>query len=890
MQRWRKLWIYWCYEPGIWILRCFFQPAGFQRDIEVDQLSRRMLLMLRLIPAIFGFTYPLALVIRVVLYTLDPALYSGYIIHWNTFWQSDGLLFVLEATFQALVGCLAGGLLGGMFGVVYGVVFGLSFCLGGGILSYSMSDVPVAITIGLILGVILGLTFNSTGAVKRSSLQGTTLATLVGVTTSVVVGVAASIFPSYWAGLAVDWLHGSGLMGAIVGGVVGGLAAALLVFILGIFVKPRSTRFNEAWAVGIRVGVAGAGALGVAVGIQVGAVGADWQSVYKALASGESNGLTTSIAFFCAYIFSYYRLPLYPLDVISLMRSYQCSQREPTRVFYYLKHSALHGDESVFLPLPYVRPLLLIAANQNVDATLEEIDFVLQERPQQSGAARVALLEMVLFDLSMRSSLRDISRAHLRLATMLPAEIRQADHLMAKVFRHLHDASRDAVSYYSRLNWQARYDALESMKHNLKKIYPLDTFREATLNRQLDDVVNKWNAAAGREQEYMERTEEGPGQIENPYTPGLVLELRDPLFVGRQDLANQLGEALRRSRRPTFFLTGERRMGKSSILKQLPNLLGSRYLPIFYDLQSTGIASSIAALLAAIAEGIYELLTTRGMLVRPLSYEQLREDQRENDAVVYHSFARWLKEVERVLEREDHVLLLAFDEFEKLEEAGKKGHIDLSLLLDWLRSVIQNRPRLALLFSGVKTVSDMGENWAGYFVNVETLKVSFLRPDEARQLIIKPVPDFPGEQVFDEQIVSEIMRITHCHPFLTQALCSIIVTNLNSSTRECAELADVTAAAEEVFQKWGEHYFRDLWDRTSTEQRRCLGTLLASGSGTLSQIQQASGLDTTTTQRTLQKLLRRDLLSREGEIYRVSMPIFAQWIEHYTDNVGEAGL
>jgi hypothetical protein len=890
MQRWRKFWTYWYREPGTWILRCFFQPAGFQQDLEAEQLSQRLLLMLRLLPVIFSCMYPLSLLIRVLLYIINPALYEGYHIHWDTFWQSDGLTFVLEDTIQALLGCVAGGLLGGIFGVVYGVVFGLSFCLGGGILSYSMSDMPVAITIGLILGVILGLTFNSTGAVKRSSVKGTTLATIIGVIASVVVGVAASIFPSYWVGLVAYWLPNSGTVGAIAGGVVGGLTAALLIFILGIIVKPHSARFNEAWAVGIRVGVAAAGALGVAVGLQVGAVGADWQSVYKALASGESNGLTTSIAFFGGYIFSYYRLPLYPFSALSVIRANQCSQRDPVHVFYYLKHCALHFDESVFLPLPYVRPLLLLAANQNMEAALEEIEFLFQERPQQSGAARVALLELVLFDLSMRSSLRDISRAHLRLSTMLPADIRQADHLMAKVFRHLQDASRDAVSYYSRLNWQARYDALESMKHTLKKIYPQDTFREAALNRQLEDVVRKWNTAAVREQEHMERTSRGPGQLENPYTPGLALELHDPLFVGRQDLANQLGEALRRNRRPTFFLTGERRMGKSTILKQLPDLLGSRYLPIFFDLQSIGIASSIAALLAAIAEGIHDLLTTRGMLVRPLTYEQLKEDQRENDAVVYHSFARWLNEVERVLERDDHVLLLAFDEFEKLEEAGKKGHIDLALLLDWMRSVIQNRPRLALLFSGVKTVSDMGANWAGYFVNVETLKVSFLQPEEARQLIIHPVPDFPGEQIFDEPVVREIMRVSHCHPFLTQAVCSIIITDLNASTRESAELADVTVAAKEVFQKWGEHYFRDLWDRTSTEQRRCLGAILASGASTLTQIQQASDLDTTVTQRTLQKLLKRDLLCREGERYCISMPIFAQWIEYHTANEGQADL
>jgi len=104
--------------------------------------------------------------------------------------------------------------------------------------------------------------------------------------------------------------------------------------------------------------------------------------------------------------------------------------------------------------------------------------------------------------------------------------------------------------------------------------------------------------------------------------------------------------------------------GKSSILKQLPELLGSQYLPVFYDLQTTGIASSTAALLAALAEGISDLLASRGCLLKTLEYDQLREDQRQNEAVVYHRFGRWLKMWSSCLRREGRVLLLAFDEFE----------------------------------------------------------------------------------------------------------------------------------------------------------------------------------------------------------------------------------
>jgi hypothetical protein len=320
-------------------------------------------------------------------------------------------------------------------------------------------------------------------------------------------------------------------------------------------------------------------------------------------------------------------------------------------------------------------------------------------------------------------------------------------------------------------------------------------------------------------------------------------------------------------------------MGKSSILKQLPELLGSQYLPVFYDLQTTGIASSTAALLAALAEGICDLLTSRGMLLKTLEYDQLREDQRQNEAVVYHRFGRWLKDVEQLLEQEGRVLLLAFDEFEKLEEAGLKGHIDLALLLDWLRSIIQNRPRITLLFSGVKSVGEMGANWSGYFVNVETLKVSFLRPPEAKRLITHPVANFPGESIFNEQVVESIIQVTSCHPFLIQALCSIVITQLNVAIREQAEVADITDAVEEVFRKWEDNYFRDLWERTDEEQRLCLCHLLSLEVASCATIQVRSGLPENATRRALLHLQKRDLVVSVHDHYRIASPIFKLWVQ-----------
>lgn len=875
------------YDPLIWLLRSFFQPAAFKKDFEGESFSKRMIFMLRVIPAMFFCTYPLALLVRSLLYAAAPSLYPDYTIQWGALWQPDALYFAFDAAWAALASCLVAGLFGGLFSLAYGISLGMAMSLGSAIIVNNMDEVSVSVVLGLSFGFIFGLTLNSSGALRREGLKATTLGIIGGIIGGMLIGVTLGTLGGFYSGMLIGILGGRDLqqsqsiLGSIAGMFTGGIGSGLVAYVIGSIARGTVRGRRELVDVGAQISIAVASAFGVSVGVPVGDVGKSMVTLMAALAEGGRNGLFIGITFLFSYLISYFRLPLYPLDALSMLRSYLYSQKDPVHVIYHMYHCALHCDENVFLPLPYVRQLLLLAAHQNVDIALEEIDFVMQERSQQRGMAQAAAIEITLFDLSMRESLRDISRAYQRLNVTLSQEIRLTYPQVAKLFRYLEYASRDAASYYARTDRLARSEALESMLGNLRHIYPNNAFREAALNRLLSEVVQKWRVVAKHEQENIERADSF-GHIENPYTPGLVLELRNPLFVGRQDLAQQLGEALRRSRRPTFFLTGERRMGKSSILQQLPDLLGSRYLAIFYDLQSTGIASSSAALFAAIAEGIYDLLVSRGMLIRKLTYEQLKEDQRDNEAVVYHSFGRWLKEVERVLDQEDRILLLTFDEFEKLEDAGQKGHIDLVLLLDWFRSVIQNRPRLALLFSGVKSMSDMGSDWAGYFINVETLKVSFLQPDEARQLIISPAPHFPGERIFSIEVVAEILRVTHCHPFLIQALCSIIITSLNYHGREQATVTDVVAAVDEVFKKWGEHYFGDLWDRTILEQRKYLRAMLGLPGGSIAQVQQRSGLDEAAAQRAIQKLVKRDLLFYEEGEYSISMPILAEWIEHFS--------
>src|SRR5205823_11903995 len=138
------------------------------------------------------------------------------------------------------------------------------------------------------------------------------------------------------------------------------------------------------------------------------------------------------------------------------------------------------------------------------------------------------------------------------------------------------------------------------------------------------------------------------------------------------------------------------------------------------------------------------------------------------------------------------------------------------------RSTIQNRSRVALLFSGVQTFGEMGANWAGYSVNAQTLKVSYLQISEAYDLITQPLTNFPSHDIFGDGVVEQIIHVTGCHPFLIQAVCSALIEHMNADNRERAEVQDVAAATDQVLENWWDTYFRDLWERSDQPQRTCL--------------------------------------------------------------------
>lgn len=864
-------------EPYLWLQCCFFQPMRFKNTFEAKGLSQRLLMMLRLTPLLFLYSYTPALIIRIIVYVLRPDLFPYYGTPAVVPFSPDIWWFLFDAAWATALSCLIAAMFGGLFNTRLGIAVALALGLANGIIVHTSSDPFTGIIFGIAFGLALGVAFNSAHALKEGGLEKVTIASALGIISGVALGFLAAISGGYWAAFALGTVDPAVqdeniIAGSIAGLIVGGIFACLLAAFPGSIVRKIVRDREQVASFGIRVSIAVAGAFGVAIGIPVGDIGVAHDTFSHGIQSGASQLLIVGVSFILLYLISYYRLPLYPLSAYSALRAYLASKRQPQRTLYCLRHCSLHWDECVFLPLPYLKSMLLLAAGENLNETLEEINFIVRERTQQRLAAQAAAYELALRDLERRTILYEIGLAHQQLALLLPVEVRSLRASAETVFRNLDDASQEAASYYVQIDKLDRQEALERMLRSLQDIRVHSAFSSAGLNRHLSTVVNQWRMLAEQGKETLQSVS-GHLYIENPYAPGNPLELGDPLFVGRDDVVQKLGQALQHKYRPAFLLTGERRMGKSSILKQLPVLLGPRYLPVFYDLQTPGMIASTSAFFATLSAGIEKQFREKGLQVQKLERSLLDDAQQQEELRVYDLFEQWFTEVEQALEQVNRTLILSFDEFEKLEDAEKRGTIDLHMLFDWFRSAIQNRPRLALLFSGAKMVGDMGRSWAGYFVNVERIKVSFLRTADASDLIIRPIPD-----IFGAEVAQEIMRVTRCHPFLIQAVCKHIIENLNESSRSFATLEDVSASVLGVFESWG-GYFWDLWDRCDQDQRASLLALPMLASADAAQIAQMNGLSEQRTRLALEKLQIRELVTCEEGHYSFAIPLFAQWVE-----------
>jgi HAMP domain-containing protein len=375
--------------------------------------------------------------------------------------------------------------------------------------------------------------------------------------------------------------------------------------------------------------------------------------------------------------------------------------------------------------------------------------------------------------------------------------------------------------------------------------------------------------------------------VPNPYVAGTPLEAGSPLFFGREDLFGFISENLHAAHRNNLVLIGQRRTGKSSLLKQLPLRLGDQFLPVYLDGQSIALDPGMAAFFLNLATEIGAALKEQGFSVPG-------RELRDFAAHPAHSFEHeYLPRIRRSIGNRHLVLLL--DEFEELESAVKRGNLEASVF-GFLRHLIQHEPQLSVIFCGTHRLEELATDYWSVLFNISLYRhVGFLAYEEGMRLIQEPVA--PYGMRYDDLALDKMWRITAGHPYFLQLLCHSLVNQHNREGRSYITVSDVNAALDEILSS-GEAHFIYLWNESGMAERQALTVLsrlmTLTGHVTSVQVQdclaeRGIAMERHTVAETLHHLALRDILSVQLDsqpagkagAYSWRLGLLGMWIEKY---------
>ena len=676
------------------------------------------------------------------------------------------------------------------------------------------------------------------------------------------------------AGYAFDWTEAFArvLVAGFFGGLALGLGVVLLrglgyglvvglgCVLLGGLVGGPAGGLGEGLAFGLAFGLLGGLARGLVAGLLLGLVGGlvGWLSGWlNGLLFGERITAVVSLGFLSAYTLSFLLLFLRPFYLIPYAVQYRRGKRalDPFKIF---RNSPVHWDEVIATPLPKLADWLVRLVHHDRKQGLKEILFVAEKRPYQRRAAQRALIAIAIEDLQRIESLDGMAKAA-QLLEFLPAE---AEHLpagLSEAQRRIEAIAALAQDFLTRKTGTGQSKIRADLRPEIERFRDAMALVKPPVGTSFQPLASRWLAITEQaELECRRRSAFSP--LPNPFIVGNPLQPRDQeVFKGRRDIIIAIEEnIINPAQRPAVFLYGRRRIGKISTLLHLPKLLSSQFVPVYIDCQNAKWREGDAAFCYHLAAALFSELQSRRLL-DALKRPALNEFEK-------YPFTRldaYLDEVEHRSRRAGKQILLTLDEIERLEEgiAHRDQHRNL-------QSVEKHRPareRIVVLFSGSHRFTELwAVNRSDYLINVKTLELSFLSGEEAAELITQPVPMLE----YQPGLVDAILALTHCQPYLLQALASELVNHLNAERRLVATRDDLDLAVEKVLVT-AQAYFSYTWDEDCGEEEREALRALATD--------EAAGC-APAYERTFLTLAHKEILERSDHRYVYTIELFRRWI------------
>jgi ActR/RegA family two-component response regulator len=290
--------------------------------------------------------------------------------------------------------------------------------------------------------------------------------------------------------------------------------------------------------------------------------------------------------------------------------------------------------------------------------------------------------------------------------------------------------------------------------------------------------------------------QEGFVPLLNPYMAGKPLRHGSAMFYGRDQVFDFIRQNVGKPPRQNHLaLVGPRRIGKTSILQQLPARLDPSTLPAYINCQSLGIDPGMSAFYLRLNRQIYRNLESKGIDVSGLPLL----DEADLGSTPSLAFTyKFLPQLQDLLG--ERSLVLCLDEFEELDYKVQRGRLDAAVF-EFLCELMQSENQIVCILAGTRHLDELNlrdKVAASILDMVVYRRIGVLSPDLTRRLIEEPVAH--SGMCYQEQAVERLQRATGGYPYLVQLLCGELVNRRNEQRRNEVTLGDVNAAITAVVE------------------------------------------------------------------------------------------
>lgn len=358
----------------------------------------------------------------------------------------------------------------------------------------------------------------------------------------------------------------------------------------------------------------------------------------------------------------------------------------------------------------------------------------------------------------------------------------------------------------------------------------------------------------------------------NPYVTGKPLTPGEHrTFFGREDVFKFINSSL--SGDNIILLVGDRRTGKSSILKHLDEKLYSDYfIPVYFDLQQD--IGTYGKFFRNLSWEITRALKKKGIMIELPPLDQFEKDTMFTFKNVF---------LEEVNQSTDKRLLILLDEFEELENKVIKGKLDEGIFGE-IRHLMQHS-KLSFILAGTHRLDELTKDYWSTLFNIALYReISFLDEESAEKLIKEPVKDY---MEYDDLAVERLMKVTACYPYFLQLFCFHLVNLHNEKKVVYIGVEDINEVVDKVVES-GEAHFRYIYDNSSTNEKIILSALCEAltltPQVTISDIinllnERMVVIDIHEVKNCIDMLEKRRVIKSDGSICNFKIDLLRSWVE-----------